>query len=80
MLDQLKSGCKVAGAKQTKRAVNDGRAKVVFLADDADPRITEAMETLCAKKGVPVERGCTMKQLGDLCGIAVGSAVAALLV
>ena len=79
MLSELKSGTKVVGVKQTKRALNDGRAGRVFLAEDADPRVTEPVEALCAEKGVGVERVPSMKELGGACGIAVGSAVAALL-
>ena len=32
MLTELKQGSKVVGVKQTKRAVNDGKAARVFLA------------------------------------------------
>ena len=35
MLTELKQGSKVVGVKQTKRAVNDGKAARVFLAEDA---------------------------------------------
>lgn len=77
MLEELKKAPKVVGAKQTRRAVNDGRAMRVYLAGDADPRVTEPIESLCAQRGVPVERTNTMKELGSACGIAVGSAVAA---
>ncbi len=77
MLAELKNGPRVAGAKQTKRAIVDGRAVRVFLAEDADPRVTEPLEKLCGEKNVPVETMCTMAELGAACEIAVGSAVAA---
>mgnify|MGYP000992598456 CR=1 FL=1 len=76
---ELKQGSKVVGVKQTKRAVNDGKAARVFLAEDADPRVTAPVEALCAEKQIPVERVPQMKELGSACGIAVPSAVAALL-
>ena len=79
MLTQLKQGAKVVGVKQTRRAIDDGRAARVFLALDADPALTAHVEALCAAKGVPVEKVAQMKELGSACGIAVGSAVAALL-
>ena len=79
MLNELKNGIHVVGAKQTKRAVNEGKSRVVFLADDADPIVTQPMEALCREKNVPVEVVSTMKELGAVCGIAVGAAVAALL-
>ena len=79
MLSELKEGAKVVGVKQTQRALNAGDLRLVFLADDADPRVTEPVEALCKEKGVAVERIPHMKELGSACGIAVGSAVAALL-
>lgn len=79
MLTELKQGSKVVGVKQTKRAVNDGKAARVFLAEDADPRVTAPVEALCAEKQIPVERVPQMKELGSACGIAVPSVVAALL-
>ena len=79
MLSELKQGPKVVGVKQTKRAINDGRAVRVFLAEDADPRVTDPIAVLCETQSIPVERVAQMKELGSACGIAVGSAVAALL-
>ena len=49
MLTELKQGSKVVGVKQTKRAVNDGKAARVFLAEDADPRVTAPVGP-CAQK------------------------------
>ena len=79
MLSELNSADKVAGAKQVKRALNDGRAKKLFLAADADPRVTEPLARLAKETEVPVEEVSTMKELGAACSIAVGSAVAVLL-
>lgn len=78
MLTELKQGSKVVGVKQTKRAVNDGKAARVFLARMPIP-VTAPVEALCAEKQIPVERVPQMKELGSACGIAVPSAVAALL-
>ena len=79
MLSEPKQGARVAGVKQTRRAIEDGRAARVFLAEDADPRVTGPVEELCREKDIPVERVSQMKELGSACGIAVPSAVAALL-
>ncbi|MCI8478039.1 MAG: 50S ribosomal protein L7ae-like protein [Oscillospiraceae bacterium] len=82
MLSELKgrsSEQRVVGVKQTKRALLDGNAAQVFLAGDADPRVIEPVARLCEEKGVPVARTASMKELGAACGIAVGSAAAALL-
>ena len=79
MISELNSPNKVVGAKQARRALNDGRAKKLFVAGDADPRVTQPLAQLAVDKHVAVELVPTMKELGPACGIAVGSAVAALL-
>ena len=76
MLQELSQSNKVVGAKQAKRALSDGRARKVFLAQDADPRVTQPLSQLAQEKQVPVIEVPTMKQLGAACGIAVGAAVA----
>ena len=78
MLSDLKTGARVVGAKQVRRAVDGACALRVFLAADADPKVTEPVELLCREKGIPVETGATMRELGAACGIHVGAAVAAL--
>ena len=78
MPNELKTAQKVIGAKQVGRALRNGQAQRVYLAENADPRVTEPIEMLCGEVCVPVERISTMAQLGNLCGIAVGSAVAAI--
>lgn len=77
-MTELKAGPRVVGAKQTRRAVADGRAVRVYLAEDADPNVTGPMEDLCREQGVEVQRVPAMRALGAACGIAVGAAVAAL--
>lgn len=79
MLSELKTGSRVVGAKQVRRAVAEGSAARVFLAKDADPRVTSPLEQFCADKNVPVDTGATMAELGAACDIAVPSAAAAVL-
>ena len=79
MLTRLKSGSRVVGAKQSRRAIADGNAARVFLAEDADPGLTDPIRAMCAEKGVPVESVSGMRALGAACGISVGAAVAVLL-
>lgn len=78
MLSKLAESPKVVGAKQTKRALTGGKAVTVYLAEDADPRVTEDIRELSRTCGVPVVDVPAMKELGQACGIAVGAAVAAL--
>lgn len=79
MLSQLKTERKVTGAKQVTRALRNGTARLVFLAQDADPRVTEPVELLCRERGVATETVPAMAELGAACGISVGSAVAAVI-
>ena len=79
MLAELSTTARVTGVKQSMRAVREGRAKLVFLACDADPFVTTPVSALCAASGVPTEDAYTMAQLGAASGISVGAAAAALL-
>ena len=79
MIEELNTANKVVGAKQAKRALSDGRAQKMFLAADADPRITEPLAQLANQLNVAVEEVSSMKVLGVACGIAVGSTVAVIL-
>lgn len=65
------------GTKQAIRLVEQGLAAEVFVAKDADPRVTNKMINLCKKCGVKVTYVDSMKQLGKVCGIEVGAAMAA---
>ena len=78
MLEDLKNAKKVVGIKQLRRALADNTAKTVFLADDADPALTEPIRLTCKEKNVPCISVCSMRQLGTACGIAVGAAAAAI--
>lgn len=79
LLSQLQTEHKVVGVKQSRKAVQRGEARVVFLAEDADPQVTDPIRTLCDTSGVPVEDVAHMKELGAACGIHLGCAVAAVL-
>ena len=79
MLEGLATKDKVTGLKQTRRALSAGRAARVFLARDADPRLTEPVLELCRLGNIPVEQDFTMQQLGKAAGISVGTAAVALL-
>lgn len=65
------------GARQLKKALEAGRTKMVFLADNADPAITEPIAELCRRQEAQVLWVRTMEDLGRACGIEVGAAAAA---
>lgn len=70
---------KVVGAKQTLKAAETGRARVVFLARDAEERVLSPIVRQAQEHGTEVVFVDTMQQLGRMCGIEVGAAAAALM-
>ena len=78
-LESLKGAARVIGVKQVTKAVQKSQADAVFLADDADGRVTEALLHLADEIGVPVVHVPTMQELGKACSIEVGAAAAAVL-
>ena len=69
----------VVGAKQLRKALISGRAQYVFLAENADPRLTEPIEKMCLEASVHYTWVPRMADLGSACGIEVGAAAAAVL-
>ena len=67
----------VVGARQLKKAVKAGRAKYVFLAENADPAVTEPLAELCTANHIQITWVPSMAELGRVCGIEVGAAAAA---
>ena len=78
-LSELAGKRTVVGAKQLRKALNEGKACRVFLAANADPAITEPLEALCQLKSVDYAWVRSMTDLGHACGIEVGAAAAAAL-
>lgn len=79
MLSELSQAAKVVGVKQSKKAIRDGNAQTVFVADDAEQRVIRPIRDLCCEMGVPLAEVPTMVELGDAAGIDVGAAVVTLL-
>ena len=67
----------VVGAKQLKKALLGGRAEYVFLAENADPAVTEPIEDMCSRLQIQIHWVASMADLGRACGIEVGAAAAA---
>ena len=76
-LPDLRKCTVVVGSKQLRKALVGGRARTVFLAENADPGITEPIEALCREGSVPYAWVPTMAELGSACGIDVGASAAA---
>lgn len=79
VLAQISGQRVVAGAKQLRKALQNGQAGKVFLACNADPVITEPLLQLCVQTQTPYAWVRTMADLGRACGIRVGAAAAATL-
>lgn len=67
----------VVGAKQLRKTLLSGQAQKVYLAQDADPAITEPIAQMCLDQKVPFSWVRSMKELGRACKIDVGAAAAA---
>ena len=67
----------VVGAKQLRKAFRDGRVNRVYLAQNADPSVTEPLEALCEEHSIICTWVRSMNELGRACGIEVGAAAAA---
>ena len=79
MLSELIKGNHVIGLKQTMRAVKRGQAKAVYVAEDAERKITEPLFELCSEKNVLTVAVPSMKELACALGVEVETAAAALL-
>ena len=77
VLQNLSGRNVVVGTKQLKKAVKAGRARYVFLAENADPAVTEPLEALCTANHIQTTWVPSMAELGRVCGIEVGAAAAA---
>ena len=77
MLQALRHSQTVVGVKQLKKALKIGSVRQVFLAEDADPAITEPIAEICQRYKIQCVWVCSMKDLGNACGIDVGAAAAA---
>lgn len=79
MLESLKNSNRTIGVKQSLKALENGTAKRIFIAMDAEEKVVLRIKELCASHSVEIIYVDTMKQLGKACGIDVGAAVAAVL-
>ena len=79
MLTELQTDSKLVGLKQSLRAVESGKVKKVFLAMDSDDKVQIPIRKASEKANVEIEEVPTMAELGNACGINIGSSVAVIL-
>ncbi|MFA0814653.1 MAG: L7Ae/L30e/S12e/Gadd45 family ribosomal protein [Anaerofustis sp.] len=78
-LEKIRENPFVVGTKQTLKAVKNGIAVTVFLAEDASDYMRNQVSEVCGKYGMSVEHVSTMEQLGNSCGISRGAVTAAII-
>ncbi|HHW18396.1 MAG TPA: hypothetical protein GXX30_05795 [Firmicutes bacterium] len=70
---------KVAGARAAQKALLNDLVEKLYVAKDAEERITRGVVSLAEEKGVQVVYVGTMKELGEFAGLRVAASVCAIL-
>lgn len=70
---------KVVGMKQSLRVINENKAKVVYIAKDAEYELFQTVEKLANEHSLQIMYVDTMKELGRLCNIDVEASTAVIL-
>src|SRR5690554_4901294 len=79
MPGRLKTSHKVVGAKQKLKALENGQARLIYVAKDADRHVLQGIMELSNRSGIKIVEVATMAELGEACGIDVGAAVAGII-
>lgn len=67
---------RIVGTKKVMRMVRDGKARTVYIAEDADEHIRQKLLRVCSESSANVLMIPTMLELGAACNIEVGAAAA----
>ena len=76
MLEKLRRGERVAGARRLAKAIEAGEIQMVFVALDADLLITKKVVELARQRNLPVVEVDSMAALGEAAGVQVPTAAA----
>lgn len=79
MLQDLMTQPKTVGLKQTIKAVNNGDAYLVFVAEDAVTKVKERVTSVARANSIRIEYVDSMTELGKACNVEVKTATAALI-
>ncbi|WP_066649187.1 ribosomal L7Ae/L30e/S12e/Gadd45 family protein [Christensenella timonensis] len=80
MYEELKNAeNRVVGLKQLLRSLEEGAVLTVYLADDAEEHVKERVLHAIGEMEVHIVNVETMKELGEVCGIDVRAACAAII-
>lgn len=69
-------GKKVIGAKQTLKAIKNGTASIVYVAEDAEQKVIKPIIEACLLCNLELVYISTIRELGRMCDIDVGAATA----
>ena len=71
---------RVVGLKQTLRAIQQNKVKMIFLANDIEEHLIKKIVEACREKQITMEPlDLSQKELGKICQIEVGASVVALI-
>ena len=77
-MHRLKTNSKVIGMKQTLKALENEQVSVLYVAKDAQSKVTIKVLNLAESQQVPIVYINTMEELGSVCDVEVKTATAAL--
>lgn len=81
MVARIREASRLAvGLNQTTKAIEQSTVVELFVARDAEQRMTTRIALLAETHNVPITWVETMRELGIACGIEVGAAAAAIVV
>lgn len=78
-MERIASSAKVVGIKQTRNALSEKKARVVYTAEDVAPGMLDEIIKLCEAEKTERIVVPTRKELAKLCKVDVPCAAAALL-
>ncbi|PKM94951.1 MAG: 50S ribosomal protein L7ae-like protein [Firmicutes bacterium HGW-Firmicutes-1] len=78
-MHDLQKGPKVVGTKQTLRVLENGTAKVLYVAKNAQKQVTLRVIEIAESKNIPIVYIETMEELAQACDVEVKTATAALI-
>ncbi|WP_330408010.1 ribosomal L7Ae/L30e/S12e/Gadd45 family protein [Vallitalea guaymasensis] len=78
-MHRLKTNSKVIGMKQTLKALENDEVEVLYVAKDAQDKVTTRLIELAGSQQIPVVYIDTMEELGSVCDVEVKTATAALI-
>ena len=77
--DHLICESRVCGLKQTVRSIENGKAKLVYIARDAEGRLISKVKDLAKSYNVKIQMIDTMSELGKMAGLKVEASTVAIL-